>query len=168
MEVSFSTKMQAEKIIRQYADMIFRVAFQNVKNKADAEDILQDVSLALLTKDAPIYDENHIKSWLIRVTLNKCKNFHKSAYRTKTEPLSDYIGLYEKEDKELFEDIMSLPKNYRNALYLFYYEGYSIEEIAKLLKKKPSTVGSWLHRARKKLKSIILDGGNIDEQKQIY
>lgn len=160
MEVSFSTKIQAEKIIRQYADMVFRVALQNLKNKADAEDILQDVSLALLTKDAPLYDDKHIKPWLIRVTLNKCRNFHKSAYRTKTEPLLNYIGPNEKEDKEIWEDIMSLPKNYRNTLYLFYYEGYSIEEIAKLLKKKPSTVGSWIHRARKKLKTIILDGGN--------
>ncbi|MBQ7965278.1 MAG: sigma-70 family RNA polymerase sigma factor [Ruminococcus sp.] len=160
MEVSFSAKMQAERVIRQYADMIFRIALQNLKNKADAEDILQDVSLALLTKNAPLYDESHIKSWLIRVTLNKCKNFHKSAHRTKTEPLSDYVELCAKEDQRLLEDVMGLPKNYRNTLYLFYYEGYSIDEIAKLLNKKPSTVGSWLHRARKKLKTIILDGGN--------
>lgn len=160
MEASFSVKMQAERVIRQYADMIFRIALQNLKNKADAEDILQDVSLALLTKDAPLYDESHIKPWLIRVTLNKCKNFHKSAHRTKTEPLSDYVELCAKEDQRLLEDVMGLPKNYRNTLYLFYYEGYSIDEIAKLLNKKPSTVGSWLHRARKKLKTIILDGGN--------
>lgn len=163
MDISFGTKQKAEKIIRQYADMIFRIAFQNLKNKDDAEDILQDVSLALLTKNAPLYDENHIKPWLIRVTLNKCKNYHKSAYKTKTEPLSDYIGFYANEDKELLEDIMSLPENYRNTLYLFYYEGYSIEEIAQLMKRKPSTVGSWLHRARRKLKTIILDGGNSYE-----
>ncbi len=163
MDNLYGKKLQAEKTIRKYADMIFRIALQNLKNKADAEDILQDVSLALLTKDAPLYDENHIKAWLIRVTLNKCNNFHKSAFRTKTEPLSDYIGLYKREDKELFEDVMSLPKNYRNVLYLFYYEGYSIDEIARILRKNPSTVGSWLHRARKKLKDIILDGGYSDE-----
>lgn len=163
MNNSFSKKQQAEKVIRQYADMIFRIAFQNVKNKADAEDILQDVSLLLLTKDAPLFDSDHIKPWLIRVTLNICINFHKSAHRTKVEPLDEQVVFTESFDTELLDEIMRLPKNYRNSLYLFYYEGYSIDEIATLLDKKPSTVGSWLYRARKKLKSIILDGGKIYE-----
>ena len=160
MEISFSTKQQAEKIIRQYADMIFRIAFQNLKNKSDAEDILQDVCFALLIKDAPLYDEAHIKPWLIRVTLNKCANFHKSAWRTKTDPLDEHLELCAPENESILDELMRLPKNYRNTLYLFYYEGYSIEEIAKLLDKKPATVGSWLSRARKKLKNIMTDGGN--------
>lgn len=163
MEFSFGTKQQAEKIIRQYADMIFRIAYQNTKNKADAEDILQDVCLALLLKNAPLYDNTHIKPWLIRVTLNKCANFHKSAWRTKTEPLDNHMELYSSESNQLLDELMRLPKNYRNALYLFYYEGYSIDEIGKIMGKKPSTIGSWLYRARKKLKNIILDGGNFDE-----
>lgn len=163
MKITVATKTQAEKIIREYADMIFRIALQNLKSKADAEDILQDVSLALLTKDAPLYDEVHIKPWIIRVTINKCKNHHKAYFNVKTEPLSDHLNLCEEENMNLLGDIFSLPKNYRNALYLFYYEGYSIDEIAKIMDKKPSTVGSWLFRARNKLKNIILDGGNSDE-----
>ena len=165
MKVTVATKIQAEKIITEYADMIFRIAFQNLKNKADAEDILQDVRLALLTKNAPLFDEIHIKPWLIRVTLNKCKNFHKSFFKTKTEPLSDYSDICADEDMSLLEDVLSLPKNYRNTLYLFYYEGYSIDEIAQIMSKNPSTIGSWLFRARKKLKNIILDGGSIYEQR---
>lgn len=160
MDISFGTKQQAEKIIRQYADMIFRIAYQNLKNKADAEDILQDVCLALLLKDAPLYDDAHIKPWLIRVTLNKCANFHKSVWNKRTEPLDDHLSLCAPEEENLLDDIMKLPKNYRNVLYLFYYEGYSIDEIGKLLNKKSSTIGSWLYRARKKLKNIISDGGN--------
>ncbi len=163
MGISFGTKQQAEIIIREYADMIFRIAYQNIKNVSDAEDILQEVCLTLLVKNAPLYDEAHIKPWLIRVTINKCANFHKSAWKRKTEPLNDHLTLYAPEDKELLDEVMKLPKNYRNVVYLFYYEGYSIEEIAKLMNKKASTIGSWLFRARKKLKNIILDGGSTYE-----
>lgn len=163
MNSSFSRKQQAEKIVRQYADMIFRIAFQNVKNRADAQDILQEVSLTLLTKDAPLFDNDHIKPWLIRVTLNKCSNFHKLTHRKNEEPLDENLAYDEPLDTELLDEIMKLNKNYRNCLYLFYYEGYSIDEIAKILNKKPSTVGSWLYRARKKLKSMIMDGGSFYE-----
>ncbi len=163
MEVLLGTKQQAEKIIRKYSDMIFRIACQNTGSMQDAEDILQDVALALLEKDAPLYDESYIKPWLIRVTINKCKNLRKSAHKRKTESLENYLHLKSPEDKRIWDDIMELPQNYRNALYLFYYEGYSLEEIGNIMNKKPATVGSWLHRARKKLKSIILEGGSIYE-----
>lgn len=159
----FGTKQQAEIVLRKYADMIFRIALQNTKSVHDAEDILQDVALSLLTKDAPLYDENHIKPWLIRVTINKCTNLKKSAFRRKTEPLEDYVHLKTPESRRLWDDIMELPKNYRNAIYLFYYEGYSLEEIGEILQRNPTTVGSWLHRARKKLKDIITEGGNSYE-----
>lgn len=156
-------KQQAEQIIRQYADMIYRIAYQNLKNKADAEDIFQDVCLALLVSNAPIFDEAHIKPWLIRVTLNKCKNYHKSAWRRKTEPLDNHTELSTDSDRDVMEELFCLPANYRNAIYLFYYENYSIDEIARLMNKKPSTVGSWLSRARKRLKKIITDGGKNNE-----
>ncbi len=159
----FGTKQQAEIVLRKYADMIFRIALHNTGNVHDAEDILQDVSLLLLTKDAPLYDENHIKPWIIRVTINRCTNLSKSAFRRKTEPLEDYMHLKTPEDRRLWDDIMELPKNYRHAVYLFYYEGYNLEEIGKILGRKPATIGSWLHRARKKLRNIILEGGNSYE-----
>lgn len=163
MDKTFAYKQQAEKVIREYADMIYRIAYQNLKNKADAEDIFQEVCLALLVKDAPLFDENHIKPWLIRVTLNKCANFHKSAWRTKTEPLDSHTELSDKYDDGVMDEIFSLPAKYRNAIYLFYYEKYSINEIARIMKRKPSTVGSWLSRARKRLKEIITDGGKIND-----
>lgn len=163
MDFLLGTKQQAEKIIRMYSDMIFRIAYQNVGNFHDAEDVLQDVAITLLAKDAPLYDERHIKPWLIRVTVNKCKNLKKSARIRKTEPLEDYYHLKNPEDMRIWDDIMELSVNYRNVMYLFYYEGYSLEEIGKILNKKPSTIGSWLHRARKKLKTIISEGGGSYE-----
>lgn len=163
MEKSIGTKEQAEKVLRKYADMIFRIAYQNTGNVSDAEDIMQDVALTLLVKNAPVFDQEHIKPWLIRVTLNKCKNLNQSAYKRKTEPLEEYIYLEAPENKGVLQEIMKLPKNYRNAVYLFYYEGYNLDEIGKIMGKKPATIGSWLYRARKKLKEIIMDGGISNE-----
>ena len=71
-------KNKIEQVIVKYADMIFRIAYQNLKSKADAEDIFQEVCVTLLTKNPPLDDEKHLKYWLIRVTINKCNNFHKS------------------------------------------------------------------------------------------
>ena len=78
MSDSVGTEKEIEKVIMRYADMIFRIAYQNLKSRADAEDIFQEVCVALLTKDAPLDDEKHLKHWIIRVTINKCNNFHKS------------------------------------------------------------------------------------------
>lgn len=163
MENQLGTRKQAETVIRKYSDMIFRIACQNTGNMHDAEDILQEVALTLLQKDAPLYDENHIKPWLIRVTINKCRNLNKSAWRRKTVPLENCIYLKNPEDKGIWDDIMELPVNYRNAVYLFYYEGYSLEEIGKIMHRKPATIGSWIYRAKKKLKSIISEGGSSYE-----
>ena len=152
----FSAEERLETVIRQHADMIYRIAYQNTQSQADADDIFQEVCLSLLTKNPPLDDEAHLKHWLIRVTLNKCKNLHLSAWRRHTETLSDNI-LYENEDVRLLDEIRRLPKNHRNAVYLHYFEGYSAAEIAQLLGTKPNTVLSWLARGRKKLKEYLSD-----------
>lgn len=156
---SFGTE-KIEQIIVTYADMIYRVALQNLKNRADAEDIFQEVCLSLLTADAPIGDEAHLKNWLIRVTINKCNNFHNSFWNRNREPLSDTLMSLPDENKELFEEILRLPKTYRNIIYLYYYEGYQINEIAEILGMNRNTVGSYLRRARQKLKTNLTEGGN--------
>ena len=80
-------KNKIEQVIVKYADMIFRIAYQNLKSKADAEDIFQEVCVTLLTKNPPLDDEKHLKYWLIRVTINKCNNFHKSFWHNKIESI---------------------------------------------------------------------------------
>ena len=152
--------IQAEKIIRQYADMIYRIAMHNLKNPADAEDIFQDVCLTLLTKNAPLFDDVHIKNWLIRVTINKCKNFMKSHWQSKTEAL-DLSRENPNETQNLIPELVySLPKKYRNIVYLYYYEEYTVPEIADILGENKNTVNSRLQRARKKLKEILEEGDN--------
>lgn len=156
-----STKEKAEQIIRQYADMIYRIAFHNLKNPADTEDIFQEVCLSLLTKNAPLYDENHIKHWLIRVTINKCRSFHKSVWQSRTESLSSYTELIAPEASMVMDELNSLPTHYRNVIYLYYYEEYTIPEIAEILGKSKNTISSQLQRARKKLKKILEEGEQL-------
>lgn len=155
-------KEKAEQIVRQHADMIYRIALQNLKNEADAQDIFQEVCLSLLTKSAPLFDDVHIKHWLIRVTINKCKNFKKSQWQQKTEPLNLQCerGAKDKET-EAFELLYTLPKSYRNIIYLYYFEEYTVPEIAEILGENKNTVNSKLQRSRKKLRKILEEGDSL-------
>lgn len=152
------TKERAEEIIKQHADMVYRIAVQNVKNPSDAQDIFQEVCIALLTKNAPLFDELHIKNWLIRVTINKCNNFNKSVWQSRTESIDEHSNLIAPETNMVLEELYKLPENYRNVIYLYYYEEYTIPEIADILGKSKNTISAQLQRARKKLKKILDEG----------
>lgn len=150
-------RQRVEELARQYGDMIFRIAYQNTLSVSDSEDILQDVCLKMLTKDAPLDDDAHIRYWLVRVTLNHCHNLMASAHRKRNVPLEEAYHIYAPEDERVLSELTQLPPKYRNVIYLRYYEGYSIAEIADLMHTKPGTVGSWLNRARKRLRLLLED-----------
>lgn len=156
MEESLHAKQRLEEVIRTYADMIYRLAYQNTKSRADADDIFQEVCLSLLTKNPPLDNPEHLKFWLVRVTLNKCSSLHASAWRRRTQALDETL-VREDESREVLDAVMRLPQNYRNAVYLHYYEGYSVAEIGRLTGKSPNTVASWLMRGRKRLKGLLTD-----------
>ncbi len=145
-----------ENTIRQYADMIYRIAYQNTGNFHDAEDILQEVSITLVTADAPITEPVHIKPWLIRVTINKCRDLCRRKKRTKTESLEDHLDISVEEKPAIIEELLQLPELYRNILYLYYYENLNIREISEALHKNINTIRSGLQRGRKKLKEILI------------
>lgn len=155
MESKFGTA-KTELVFRQYADMIYRVALHNLRNSADAEDILQEVCLALMTGSPPD-DEPHLKRWLIRVTLNKCKNLKRSFWRRNRESIEDYTHLPAPPISPIPDEIYDLPENYRNIIYLYYFEDYTVPEIAEILHKNDNTVKSSLQRARKKLKKLLTE-----------
>ena len=94
-----------ERLIRQYADMIYRIALQNTGNTYDAEDILQEVSTALVTGDAPLDDPVHLKRWLIRVTINKCRDLYRRNKRIKTEPLENHLDMPAEEKPSVIEEL---------------------------------------------------------------
>ena len=149
---------RAEKIILAYRDHIYRIAFSYVKNPYDADDIVQIVSLKLLRYDGEFESEEHIKRWLIRVTVNECRRLLTAPFFTRHVSLEDYaktLSFPGYEHEELFLEVMKLPAKYRVVIHLFYNEELSVREIAAALNISETAVTSRLQRARKKMKQNL-------------
>jgi RNA polymerase sigma-70 factor (ECF subfamily) len=144
------------EIIGKYGGMVYRVALSQTKNIPDAEDIFQDVFLKFFQTNGAGKTEEHIKAWLIRVTVNKCKNLFTSAWRkNKAEfPINlsyeDRPGNY-----ELLDTVRKLPKKYGIVIHLFYYEDLPIAKISEYLKLNENTVKTRLSRAKELLKRAL-------------
>lgn len=155
-----------EVILEKYADMIFRVAYVQMKNKDEAEDIFQEVCLKILHHTKEFASEEHLKAWLIRVTVNCCKNFWNSAWWRKVTVDSQKVEMMRRNLSEeldygesVTDFVKRLPEKYRIVIHLYYYEEYSVKEIAGILQSKENTVFSRLHRGRKMLKDMFKKGG---------
>ena len=146
-------------ILDTYSKMIVRLAFTYTKNLCDAEDIAQDVFVSLIEKNKEFENSEHEKAWLIRVTVNKSKNFVKSAWVKKTVPIDEALTKStEEKNDDILAEVLAMPEKYRTVIHLFYYEGYSIKEISEILGKSTGTIGTWLSRGREILKKR-LEGG---------
>lgn len=142
----------------QYIDVVYRVSLSYCKNKSDAEDVVQNAFMKLLKTDTEFVDDEHIRKWLVKVAVNECKNISKSFwYRniTSFDELDKEPEYTQSDEKELFEEVMKLPKKYSVVLHLYYYEGYSVKEIAQTLEISESNVQTRLMRARNKLKENL-------------
>ena len=143
------------RYVTAFQPTVFRLAYSYVKNCADAEDITQEAFLKLYTcKDSFASDEN-AKAWLIRVTANTAKNYLTSVWVKRKTTLTEDIPLKDEKDYELLEALNRLNRNYRAVIYLHYYEGYSVSEIAEMLGISESNVKARLKRGRDKLKEIL-------------
>ncbi len=151
--------------VNKYSPTVAKMTFSYLKNIADAEDITQEVFLALMQKQIEFENEEHLKAWLIRVAINKCKNHLKSSLFRSNNPISEDIPYLPQEQNELLLTVLSLNIKYRLPIHLYYYEGYSINEIAEILEEPAATIGTRLARGRKILKNMI--GGFDDEQKNL-
>ncbi|MBQ8821139.1 MAG: sigma-70 family RNA polymerase sigma factor [Lachnospiraceae bacterium] len=151
------------EMIEKYSNMVYRMAYSMVKTKEDAEDIHQDVFMKYLKKRPEFENEEHAKAWFLRVTVNHCKNFWKSAWMQRMIGLEEGGSFAEKEEvhDELIDTVKRLPQKYRAVIHLFYYEDLSIEEMSEVLGEKPSTVRTQLTRARGKLKEMLEEEGNV-------
>lgn len=150
-------------LVEKYGDMILRLTYTYMKNMPDAEDAAQDVFLKLVEKLPEFADDGHEKAWIIRITINICKNKLRSFKIRRAEPIDAAdIPVYDKhnENTEVLTAVMALPEKYRTVIYLYYYEQYSTPEIAVIAGKKESSIRSSLHRARNRLKEIL--GGGYD------
>lgn len=154
-----------EETIEVYSDMVYRIALTRVKTKEEAEDIYQEVFFKFSSKLPEFKTEEHKKAWLIRVTINISSNYLKSAWKNKNVELNEDI-MYEEEKMEelnnVYEEVKKLPQDYQTVIYLYYYEGYKVSEISKIISKREGTIKTWLSRARDILKEN-LKGGLEDE-----
>ena len=144
--------------VETYADMIRRVCFYHLKNQADTEDVFQNVFLKYMLYEGQFADREHEKAWLLRVTINACKDYLKNFFRRKVVPLERRSETEAKEsgaDHEVLEAVLSLPVKYKDAIYLHYYEGYSAAEIGNIIGKKENTVYSLLSRGRMMLRDKL-------------
>lgn len=148
-----------EELVEEYSDMIMQISYQNSFNKSDAEDITQEVFIKLIKNIDKLKSKEHIKAWLIRVTINLSKDYNKSFWRKNTCKLEENIEYFDNETQEILQEISKLKPMYRNIVYLYYYQRYKLNEIADLLKMNVNTVSSNLTRARMQLKKILGEGG---------
>ncbi|MCL1873792.1 MAG: sigma-70 family RNA polymerase sigma factor [Clostridiales bacterium] len=147
-----------DAVLLAYSDTVYKIALARTGNRNDADDIFQEVFLRLVKHINKISSEEHMKSWLIRVTINCCKN-HFRSWRNNTVSLSDLNAEltvdFTPEESGIYQAVLRLPAKYRDVVHLFYYEELPIKEISEILKRKESTVKSQLSRGREKLKSIL-------------
>lgn len=151
-------RLDYEKAVNNYATMVYRIAFSYTNSKYDAEDILQEVFLKLLQTNTDFSDEEHVKHWLVRVTINQGKNLHKSFWKRNvevSEPGTFKPEWKEEKEQRLYEELQQLSGKYRVMLHLYYFEGYKIREIAQMFHMRESTVNTRIDRGRKLLREIL-------------
>ena len=149
------SKTDFEAVYDKYADMLYRLAFSHMQSREDAEDVVQEVFEKYLASSEKRMGESHTQAWLIRVTVNACYDaLRKKRYRIHT-PLDEIEETVSKEDEPLFgiaQIIEGLPVKYKTVIVLHYLEGYSVEELAHILKVSKSAVKMRLSRGRELLK----------------
>ena len=144
--------------IERYGDTVRRLCMVHLKNESDTQDIFQTVFLKYVLSSVRFESPEHEKAWLIRVTLNACRDLLKSFFRSRTtslDTLKEAAQVPDTEHSELLDAVLSLPEKYKNVVYLYYYEEYSAAEISRILKKNVNTVYTLLTRARHLLKQEL-------------
>ncbi|MCL1848052.1 MAG: sigma-70 family RNA polymerase sigma factor [Coriobacteriia bacterium] len=149
-----------EQIVREYGDLVLRLAVSNTLNRADAEDVFQEVFIRLVRSLAKIENEEHLRHWLIRTTINRCKSLFSSAPRRRELPVDELPETVEaspdnQEATPAIDALQRLPEKYRAPLHLFYCEDLPISAIAGILDSSEGTVKSLLSRGRALLRESL-------------
>ena len=147
-------KVEIAKLYDVYAQDVFRLALSYLYNSQDAEDICHSVFLTLVEKDITLYPGSE-KAWLLKCAANACKDQLKSLWKQNREELKDNMVFEDARDREIWAVVGTLPPKYRAVVHLYYYEGYSQEEIAKILGITRTTVQTRMQRARKQLEKEL-------------
>ncbi|MFC5652324.1 RNA polymerase sigma factor [Paenibacillus solisilvae] len=153
-------------LVDKYADMVLRLALAYLGSLADAQDVSQEVYMKLFKHDRAFNDTGHEKAWIIRVTINACKDVIRSPWRRWFSPIEEaLLPIQHTQSREVVSLVLELPRKYRLVIHLYYYEGYKTAEIAELLGHKEGTVRTQLKRARELLKEKITGGLEDDDER---
>ena len=159
-------RQSVQELIERYQNNLYAIAFNICKNPSDAQDVVQDTFIQYYTSRKEFENEQHIRAWLLRVVINKARNINRTFWKKNKCSLEDYIETLtfpNSQSRDLFEEVMKLPDKYRIVIHLFYYEDYSVKEIAETLKLSQSNVKVRLSRARALLKESLKGEWNYDE-----
>ena len=144
-----------ERALNLFGNDILRLAYSYMKNRYDAEDIVQDVLIRYMQSAKVFQEEEHMKAWLLRVASNLCKDRLKSASYQREVAIIEAPTDDIQEESQVMKSVMALPEKYRSVIHLYYFEEYSTKEIAEILEKKETTIRSLLKRGREKLANMI-------------
>lgn len=159
------SETEINRAVDEYSDMVRRLCMLHLKNYADTEDIFQTVFLKYALSSVEFKSKEHEKAWMIRVTINACKDLLKSFFRKHTVSIDQLIeqpAPIPQNHREVLEAVLSLPKKYKDVVYLHFYEGYTAPQIGEILGKNVNTVYTLLTRAKKILKTKL--GGSEYEE----
>ena len=153
---AFKNEIFLNDAMNKHGDEVYRLALCRLQNKTDAEDVYQEVFLKLFSTKTDFENDEHLKAWLLRVTINKCCDLRRCAwFKNKTVLENEIVAEMPDEYIDLWQSISVLSKDLRTVIWLHYVEGYKTEQISQILKCNPSTVRTKLYRARKKLRKDL-------------
>lgn len=147
--------------MEELGDAVLRLALSQLRDAADAEDVFQEVFLRLLSHGPQFNGEDHLRAWLLRVTLNRCRDYQRARSRRRTDPYGDLEQVAGVSDgaglagSDIWDAVGLLPEDMRAVIHLFYVEGYATDEIGRLVGCKAATVRTRLHRARRLLREAL-------------
>ena len=151
-------RQPVQQLIERYQNSLYAAAFNTCQNQMDAEDVVQETFVQYYTSRKEFESEQHIRAWLLRVVINKARNINRTFWKKNKRSLEDYIETLtfpDSQSRDLFEEVMKLPDKYRIVIHLFYYEDYSVREIADILKLSESNVKVRLSRGRALLRDSL-------------
>ena len=160
-------RLSVDETFQKYGDRIFSAAFSVCRNRADADDVVQDTLIRYLSLDKEFESEEHRKHWILRVAVNESRKLLRSFWRRASVPLEEWQEAAAVEDPakaEVLEAVMALEPKYRVAVYLYYYDGLSVAETAAAMKANASTVQTWLLRARARLRKELSE----EKEESVY
>lgn len=152
------SEQEVNRAIDLYADTVKRLCMVRLKSYDDTQDIFQNVFLKYALSSAQFETTEHEKAWFIRVTINACNDWFRDFFRSNTVPLDEALDKTAESDEDksyVLKAVLSLPKKYKDVVYLHYYEGYTAPKIAQILNKNVNTIYTLLTRSKDLLKERL-------------